>query len=151
MWEGLPVITFYFYKTDHFVSQKLVFFYKIVKFEKLLNLIFKKKFTSFQRICYLFLPQRTLLPTVTEWNQSISPSPPPPPTTCCPITGPSPHMGQLLDSGTWHQQQLIQLAAFFTPCSHPQTQCFISQLELAVSSTGILERIKNFTIPKSFI
>jgi hypothetical protein len=33
----------------------------------------------------------------------------------------------------------------------PHTQCFISQLELAVSSTGILERIKNFTIPKSFI
>jgi len=27
----------------------------------------------------------------------------------------------------------------------------ISQLGLAVSSTGILERIKNFTIPKSFI
>jgi hypothetical protein len=26
-----------------------------------------------------------------------------------------------------------------------------SELELAVSSTGILERIKNFTIPKSFI
>jgi hypothetical protein len=37
------------------------------------------------------------------------------------------------------------------PFSHPHTQCFISQLELAVSSTGILERIKNFTIPKSFI
>jgi hypothetical protein len=33
----------------------------------------------------------------------------------------------------------------------PHTQYFISQLELAVSSTGILERIKNFTIPKSFI
>ncbi len=35
--------------------------------------------------------------------------------TCCPITGPSPHMRQLLDSSTWHQQQLIQLAAFLTP------------------------------------
>jgi hypothetical protein len=35
--------------------------------------------------------------------------------------------------------------------SHPHTQWFISQLELTVSSTGILERIKNFTIPKSFI
>jgi hypothetical protein len=55
---------------------------------------------------------------------------------------------QLLDSGTWHQQPLIQLAAFLIP---PHTQCFMSQLELAVSSTGILERIKNFTIPKSFI
>jgi hypothetical protein len=31
------------------------------------------------------------------------------------------------------------------------TQWFISQLELTVYSTGILERIKNFTIPKSFI
>jgi hypothetical protein len=57
-------------------------------------------------------------------------------------------MRQLLDSGTWHQQQLIQLAAFLIP---PHIQCFMSQLELAVSSTGILERIKNFTIPKSFI
>jgi hypothetical protein len=37
------------------------------------------------------------------------------------------------------------------PFSHPNTQWFISQLELTVYSTGILERIKNFTIPKSFI
>jgi hypothetical protein len=57
-------------------------------------------------------------------------------------------MRQLLDSSTWHQQQLIQLAALLTPT---HTQCFISQLELAISSTGILERIKNFTVPKSFI
>jgi hypothetical protein len=47
-------------------------------------------------------------------------------------------MRQLLDSGTWHQQQLIQLAAFLTP----HTQWFISQLELTVSSTGILERLR---------
>jgi hypothetical protein len=53
-----------------------------------------------------------------------------------------------LDSGTWHQQQLIQLAAFLTS---PHTQCFISQLELAVSFAGIHERIKNFTFPKSFV
>jgi hypothetical protein len=33
----------------------------------------------------------------------------------------------------------------------PNTQWFISQLDLTVYSTGILERIKNFTIPKSFI
>ncbi len=33
----------------------------------------------------------------------------------------------------------------------PHTQCFMSQLELTVSSTGILERIMNFTVPKSFI
>jgi hypothetical protein len=37
------------------------------------------------------------------------------------------------------------------PFSHPHTQWFISQLELTVFFTGILERIKNFTIPKSFI
>jgi hypothetical protein len=67
--------------------------------------------------------------------------------TYCPITGPSPHMQQLLDSGTWHQQQLKQLAAFLIPLD----TVFISQLELTVYSTGILERIKNFTIPKSFI
>jgi hypothetical protein len=54
---------------------------------------------------------------------------------------------QLLDCGTWHQQQLKQLAAFLTP----HTQWFISQLKLTVYSTGILERIKKFSIPKSFI
>jgi hypothetical protein len=106
-------------------------------------LIFKKYFTTFQIICYLLLKLKTLPPTVTEWNQNISP----PLATYCPITGPSPHMRLLLDCGTWHQQQLKQLAAFLTP----HTQCFISQLELTVYSTGILERIKNFTIPKSFI
>jgi hypothetical protein len=33
----------------------------------------------------------------------------------------------------------------------PHTQWFISQLEGTVSSTGILERIKNFIIPKRFM
>jgi hypothetical protein len=36
-------------------------------------------------------------------------------TTYCPTTVPSPHRQQLLDSGMWHQQQLIKLAAFLTP------------------------------------
>jgi hypothetical protein len=56
-------------------------------------------------------------------------------------------MRQLLDSGTWHQQQLIQLAAFLTP---PHTVVYFTA---GINSffTGILERIKNFTIPKSFI
>jgi hypothetical protein len=58
--------------------------------------------------------------------------------TCCPITGPSPHMWQLLDSGTWHQQQLIQLAAFLTP----HTQWFLSQLELTVSSQEYLKELR---------
>jgi hypothetical protein len=56
-------------------------------------------------------------------------------------------MRWLLDSSTWHQQQLKQLAAFLTP-PHPVVYF---TLELTVSSTGILERIKNFTIPKRFI
>jgi hypothetical protein len=35
--RGLPLITFYFYQTDHFVSQKRVFFTSkfSVKFEKI--------------------------------------------------------------------------------------------------------------------
>jgi hypothetical protein len=67
--------------------------------------------------------------------------------TCCPITGPSPHMQQLLDSSTWHQQQLKQLAAFLTP---PHTVVYFTA---GINSffAGIRERIKNFTIPKSFI
>jgi hypothetical protein len=56
-------------------------------------------------------------------------------------------MGQLLDSGTWHQQQLIDLAAFFTP---PHTVVLFTA-EINSFFTGILERIKNFTISKSFI
>ncbi len=47
-------------------------------------------------------------------------------------------MGQLLDSGTWHQQQLIQLAAFLTP----HTQWFNSQLELTVSSQEYLKELR---------
>jgi hypothetical protein len=42
-----------------------------------------------------------------------------------------------------------QTAGSLSPTPH--TQCFISQLELTVYSTGILEIIKYFTIPKSFI
>jgi hypothetical protein len=51
------------------------------------------------------------------------------------------------------QQHMASTAAHTAgSLSHTaHTQCFISQLELAVSSTGILEIIKNFTIPKSFI
>ena len=47
-------------------------------------------------------------------------------------------MRQLLDSSTWHQQQLIQLAAFLTP----HTQWFISQLELTVSSQEYLNDLR---------
>ncbi len=111
--KGLPVITFYFYQTDQFVSQQKIFFHQsvVLNFKHLLNLIFKKYFTTFQMICYLLLKLKTLPPTVTEWNQNSSP----PLATYCPITGPSPHMRQLLDCGTWHGQQLKQLAAFLTP------------------------------------
>jgi hypothetical protein len=49
-------------------------------------------------------------------------------------------------------QQHMASTAAHTAGSLPHTpHWFISQLELTVSSTGILERIKNFTIPKSFI
>ena len=111
--KGLAVIKFYFYQTDHFASQKRVVFSSkfSVKFEKFAQFDFKKYFTTFQIICYLLLNLKTLPPTVTELNQNISP----PLATYCPITGPSPHMRQLLDCGTWHQQQLKQLAAFLTP------------------------------------
>jgi deoxyadenosine/deoxycytidine kinase len=69
--------------------------------------------------------------------------------TYCPITGPSPHMRQLLDSGTWHQQQLIQATA--GSLSHtPHTVVYFTA---GINSFlhRILERIKNFTILKSYI
>jgi hypothetical protein len=113
-----------------------------VKFKTFSQANFRKIVHNLQIICNLFLWQRTLPPIVTEWNQRIyllgGPPPPPPRGTCCPITGPSPRMGQLLDSGTWHQQQLIQLAAFLTP----HTQRFNSQLELTVSSQEYLKELR---------
>jgi hypothetical protein len=47
-------------------------------------------------------------------------------------------MRQLLDSGTWHQQQLIQLAAFLTP---PHTVVYFTA---GINSffTGILEELR---------
>ncbi len=47
--KGLPVITFYFYKTEHFVSQKFSFFSSklSVKFEKFAHFDFKKIIHNF--------------------------------------------------------------------------------------------------------
>jgi hypothetical protein len=66
--KGSQVITFYFYQTDQFVSQQKSFFHQslVLNFKHLLNLIFKKYFTTFQVICYLLLNLKTLSPTVTE-------------------------------------------------------------------------------------
>jgi hypothetical protein len=81
-----------------------------------------------------------LSPTVTEWNQSIS--------------SPSPHtvlsQALLLTCGScWAAAHGINSSSHsWQPFSHPNTQWFISQLELTVSSTGILGRIKNFYYSK---
>ena len=66
--KGSPVITFYFYQTDQFVSQQKSFFHQslVLNFKHLINLIFKKYFTTFQIICYLLLTLKTLPSTVTE-------------------------------------------------------------------------------------
>jgi hypothetical protein len=82
-----------------------------VKFKKFAHFHFLKIFHNFSNnMLFIAYKMRTLPPTVTEWNQNISA----PLATYCPITGPSPFMRQLLDSSTWHQQQLKQLAAFLT-------------------------------------
>jgi hypothetical protein len=83
------------------------------------------------------LPENTATYSHRMEPKNLSP-PPTPRGTCCPITGPSPHMGQLLDRSTWHQQQLIQLEAFLTP----HTQWFNSQLELTVSSQEYLKELR---------
>jgi hypothetical protein len=57
-------------------------------------------------------------------------------------------MRQLLDTAA---HGINSSSNSWQPFSQLNTQWFISLLELAVYSTGILERIKNFTIPKSFI
>jgi hypothetical protein len=46
---------------------------------------------------------------------------------------------------TWHQQQLIQLAAFLTP----HTQWFISQLELTVSSQEYLKELRKLLFQRA--
>jgi hypothetical protein len=56
-----------------------------------------------------------LTENTATYSHRIKPKHLSPLATYCTITGPSPHMRQLLDSGTWHQQQLKQLAAFLTP------------------------------------
>jgi hypothetical protein len=116
-----------------------------VKFKKFAQANFRKIVPTLQIISNLFLTQRTLPPIVTEWNQRISPLPAAP---AVQSQAPSPHMRQLLDSSTWHQQQLIQLAAFLTHTPHT-----VVYFTAGINSffIGILERIKNFTFPKSFI
>jgi hypothetical protein len=140
--KGLPPITFYFYKTDHFVSQKLVFFHKslVYNFKSLINLFFKNNSQlSKEYVIYFFNREHCHLQSQNGTNVSR-----PPhhilsnhrPLSSHAAAAP---LGINSSSHSWQ------------PFSHPHTHCFISQLELAVSSTGILERIKNFTIPKSFI
>jgi hypothetical protein len=113
----------------------------VLNLTNLLIFIFKKYFTTFQIICYLLLKMRTLPPTVTEWNQNISPPSPPTVQSQAPL---------LTCGSCWTAAHGINSSSnSWQPSSHPHTKWFISQLELTVSSTGILERIKNFTIPKS--
>ena len=104
-------------------------------------MILEKLFTTLQIICNLFLSQRTLPPIVTEWNQRISPPAAPAVQSQAPL---------LTCGSCWtaaHGINSRQLAAFLTP---PHTVVYF---ELGINSffTGILERIKNFTILKSFI
>jgi hypothetical protein len=111
--KGLSVITFYFYQTDHFESRKKSFFLSkfSVKFEKFAKFDFFKIYHNFSNNI-LFIASTEITAT---YSHRMKPKHLSPLTTHCPITGPSPHMRQLLDSDTWHQQQLKQLAAFLTP------------------------------------
>jgi hypothetical protein len=68
--------------------------------------------------------------------------------TCCPITGPlSSHAAA---AGQQHMASTAADTAGSLTHTHTHTVLYCT-LGLAVSSTGILERIKNLTIPKSFI
>ncbi len=143
--KGLPVITFYFYKTDHFVSQKFVFFHKSLmqNFKCLLNLIFlNSSQLSKEHVIYFFTREHCHLQSQNGTNASLPPAPPA-------VQSQAP----LLTCGScWTAAHGINSSSYsWQPFSHPHIQYFISQLELAVSSTGILESIKNFTILKSFI
>jgi hypothetical protein len=65
-------------------------------------------------------------------------SPPPPAAPAVQSQAPLLTCGSCWTAGTWHQQQLIQQAAFLTP----HTQWFISQLELTVSSQEYLKELR---------
>jgi hypothetical protein len=143
--KGLPVITIYFYKTDHFVSQKLLFFHKniVLNFKSLLNLIFlNNSQLSKEYVIYFFPREHCHLQSQNGTKASLPPH--------HILSNHSPLSSHAAAAG---QQHMASTAADTAgSLTHtPHTQWFISQLELTVSSTGILEIIKNFTIPKSFI
>ncbi len=111
--SDIIVIKFYFYQTDHFVSQKKSFFFIKVycNIWKICSILFLTKISQLFKkyVIYCLNWKHCHLQSQNETKTSLPPRP------NCPITGPCPHMRQLLDSGTWHQQQLKQLAAFLTP------------------------------------
>ncbi len=77
----------------------------------------------------------------------------------------APYMRQLLDSGTWHQQQLIQLAAFLTPphtvvyftaginsffTGVPRRLFFAAQQRIAITlSPNYYQKMQRFTTRKN--
>ena len=74
--KGLPVITFYLSKTDHFVSQKLVFFHEslVLNFKSLLNLIFfNNSQPSKVHVIYLFNREHYYLKSQNGTNASLPP------------------------------------------------------------------------------
>ncbi len=100
---------FIFIKLTILHHKKRVFFSSkfSIKFKKFAQFDLKKRFHNFSN--------NMLFIVCTENSHKMKPKHLSPLATYCPITGPSLHVRQLLDSGTWHQQQLKQLAAFLTP------------------------------------
>ncbi len=79
IWEGFTSYYILFLSNWPFcITEKSSFHQSLVyNLKNLLNVIFTKYFTTFQIICYLLFTLRTLSPTVTKWNQNISPPSPP--------------------------------------------------------------------------
>jgi hypothetical protein len=143
--KDLPVITFYFYKTDHFVSQKFVFFHlkAYCKILKVCSIKFvKNNSLSKEHVIYFFNREHCHLQSQNETNASLPPR--------HLLSNHRPLSSHAAAAGQLHMAPTVAHTA--GSLSHTPTRSTLySQLELEVSSTGILERIKNFTISKSFI
>ncbi len=146
MWEGFTSYNILFLSNWPFCITKRVFFLIKVwcKIWKICLIWFLKNISQhFKKYVIYCLNLKTLPPTVTEWNQNISPPSPPTVQSQAPL---------LTCGSCWTAAHGINSSWYsWQPYSNPPHTVVYFTAGLNSFFTGILERIKNFTIPKSFI
>ncbi len=127
--KGSSVLHFIFIKLTILFNKSKFFFIKAqCKIWQICSIWFLKNYSQLFHIIYnSFLTQRTLPP----YSHKMEPKYLSPCTTYCPITGPSPHMRQLLDSGTCRAHGNSSLYRWH-PYSHPP--CTVLYFTAGISS-----------------